>query len=105
MRPCEKHKIAQQTETLTENIKTDFERHQTLKTHMREKRKEEKEEKIFQVLLFDLENVILTPHANISSLFYYRKLNIYNLTVYYTPTKQVYCAIWSEMWLGEQETI
>lgn len=64
---------------------------------MRETRKEERN---LPVLLFDLENVILTPHANISSLFYYRKLNIYNLTAYYTPTKQVYCAIWSENMAG-----
>ncbi|GBN40359.1 hypothetical protein AVEN_215068-1 [Araneus ventricosus] len=25
-----------------------------------------------------------------------RKLNVYNLTAYYTPTAQVYCALWSE---------
>ncbi|GBM32844.1 hypothetical protein AVEN_216546-1 [Araneus ventricosus] len=52
--------------------------------------------KYLPVLLFDLQNAIPTPHANISSLFHLRKLNIYNSAAYCTPTKQVYCALWSE---------
>ncbi|GBN61517.1 hypothetical protein AVEN_100219-1 [Araneus ventricosus] len=55
-----------------------------------------RKEKDLLVLLFALQNVIPTPHVNISSLFYMRKLNAYNLTAYYTPTEQVYCALWSE---------
>ncbi|GBN32907.1 hypothetical protein AVEN_231839-1 [Araneus ventricosus] len=64
--------------------------------NMREVRNEEKKNKDLPVLLFDLQNVISVPHVNISSLFYLRKLNVYNLTACYTPTKQVYCALWSE---------
>ncbi|GBL90225.1 hypothetical protein AVEN_130340-1 [Araneus ventricosus] len=64
--------------------------------NMLEVRNEEKQNKDLPVLLFDLQNVIPTPRANISSLFYLRKLNVYNLTAYCTPTKQVYCALWSE---------
>ncbi|GBN01883.1 hypothetical protein AVEN_63111-1 [Araneus ventricosus] len=63
---------------------------------MREVRNEEKKNKDLPILLFDLQNVIPTPHVNITSLVYLRKLNVYNLTAYYTPTKQVYCALWSE---------
>ncbi|GBL92615.1 hypothetical protein AVEN_123789-1 [Araneus ventricosus] len=63
----------------------------------REVRNEEKNTpKDLPILIFDLQNVIPTPYANISSLFYLRKLNVYSLTVYYTPTKQVYCALWNE---------
>ncbi|GBM61962.1 hypothetical protein AVEN_60818-1 [Araneus ventricosus] len=62
---------------------------------MREVRTEEKKNKDLPVLLFVLQNVIPTPHVNINSLFYLRKLNVYNLT-YYTPTKQACCALWSE---------
>ncbi|GBN86765.1 hypothetical protein AVEN_257508-1 [Araneus ventricosus] len=63
--------------------------------NMRKVRNEEKKNKNLPVLLFDLQNVIPTPHVNISS-FYLNKLNVYNLIAYYTPTKQVYCALWSE---------
>ncbi|GBO40789.1 hypothetical protein AVEN_2468-1 [Araneus ventricosus] len=46
---------------------------------------EEKKNEDLSILLFDLQNVIPTPRVNISSLFYLRKLNVYNLT-----------ALWSE---------
>ncbi|GBM13693.1 hypothetical protein AVEN_148211-1 [Araneus ventricosus] len=93
---CEKFKVAKKTQTLTDDIKYEYDAHQTSKMNMRKVRNEETKNKDLPVLLFDLQNVILTPHANISSLFYLRKLNVYNLTVYYKPTKQVYCALWSE---------
>ncbi|GBN53052.1 hypothetical protein AVEN_70670-1 [Araneus ventricosus] len=67
---------------------------------MREVRNEEKENKDLPVLQSDLQNVIPTQRANISSLFYLRKLNVYNLTAYYTPTKQVHCSLWSEKLSG-----
>lgn len=58
--------------------------------------KERKRGKNLPVLLIDLENVILTPHAEISSLFYFR-----NLTAYYSVTKKrVYCALWNETFGG-----
>ncbi|GBL77979.1 hypothetical protein AVEN_104247-1 [Araneus ventricosus] len=66
------------------------------KMNMREIKNEEKKNGDLPVLLFDLQNVIQTPHVNISSSFYLRKLKIYNLTAYCTPTKRVYCALWSE---------
>ncbi|GBM77441.1 hypothetical protein AVEN_241685-1 [Araneus ventricosus] len=93
---CEKFKVAKKTQTLMDDIKYQFDVHQTSKRNMREVRNEEKKNKGLPVLLFDLQNVILIPHANISSLFYLRKLNVYNLTAYYKPKKQVYCALWSE---------
>lgn len=93
---CEMYKTAKQTETLTEQISADYEWHIKLKNAMRESRKKEKEDKNLPVFLFDLENVILTPHAEISSLFYLRKLTSYNLTAYYSVTKRVYCALWNE---------
>ncbi|GBO13744.1 hypothetical protein AVEN_41310-1 [Araneus ventricosus] len=64
--------------------------------NMREARNDKRKNKDLSVLLFDLQNVIPTPYANIISLFYLRKLNVYNLTAYYMPTKQVYCTLWNE---------
>ncbi|GBN48489.1 hypothetical protein AVEN_238656-1 [Araneus ventricosus] len=92
---CEKFKVTKQTQTLTDDIKYEYDVHQTSKMNMREVRNEKNKSKNLPALLFDLQNVIPTPHVNISSLFYPRKLNVYNLTAYYTPTKQVFCALWS----------
>lgn len=49
-------------------------------------RTEHKKDKDSQtpILYFDLENVITCPRAEISSFFYTRKLNVYNLTAYYS---------------------
>ncbi|GBM64400.1 hypothetical protein AVEN_135124-1 [Araneus ventricosus] len=87
--------MAKEIQTLTDDIKYEYDVHQTSKINMREVRNEEKKNKDLPVLLFVLQNVIPTPHVNISSLFHLRKLNVYNLT-YFTPTKQVHCAFWSE---------
>ncbi|GBL81602.1 hypothetical protein AVEN_93400-1 [Araneus ventricosus] len=81
---------------LTGGIKYEFDVHQTSKLNMREVRNEKKKNKELPVLLFDLQNVIPTLHVNISFLFYLRKLNAYNLNAYHTPTRQVFCALWSE---------
>ncbi|GBL92981.1 hypothetical protein AVEN_54621-1 [Araneus ventricosus] len=93
---CEKFEVSKQTQTLTDDIKYEYDVHQTSKMNIREVRNEEKKNKDLPLLLFYLQNVIPTAHVNISPLFYLRKLNLYNLTAYYTPTKQVYCALWSE---------
>lgn len=45
---CEKYKVARQTYTLTEELNEDYERHQVLKTEMRNARKKEKEKKPLQ---------------------------------------------------------
>lgn len=98
---CEAYKVAKETDTVTEQLTEDYERHQLLKNFMRSERKKEKENNDAPpCLLFDLQNVILTPHAEISSLFYLRKLRIYNLTAYFTSTKKVYCALWTEKTAG-----
>ncbi|GBM79177.1 hypothetical protein AVEN_209509-1 [Araneus ventricosus] len=79
-----------------DDVKYEYDVHQTSKMSMLEFRNEEKKNKDLPELLFDLKNVISTPHANISSFFYLRKLNVYNLTAYYAPIKQGYCALWNE---------
>ncbi len=47
------------------------------------------------MVVFDLENVITLPKADVGSFFYKRKLTLYNLTAM-TSSKQGYCAIWTE---------
>ena len=48
------------------------------------------------IIVYDLENVINLPKAEVGSCFYKRKLNLYNLTTI-TSDKQGYCAIWIEL--------
>ena len=51
------------------------------------------------LLVFDLENVITLPKADVSGFFYKQKLTLYNLTAN-TSDKQGYCAIWTELASG-----
>jgi len=46
------------------------------------------------VLCFDLQNVISVPSANVSNMFYKRKLNVYNLTGHLSVKKKGYCSVW-----------
>jgi hypothetical protein len=52
------------------------------------------------VVCLDMQNVIALPRANISSFFYKRKLNLYNLTAHASggipKQKKGYCCIWTE---------
>lgn len=66
---CERYDIAKKTNTISEEIDNDYQLHLTRKKVMREARNKEKENST-PALLFDLQNVILTPHANINSFFY-----------------------------------
>lgn len=45
------------------------------------------------IVSFDLENVFALPRTTVSSAFYKRKLNTYNLTAVESRTKVGYCAI------------
>lgn len=49
---------------------------------------------------FDLENVFALPRMNVSSAFYKRKLNTYNMTAVVNKTKKGYCAVWPESLIG-----
>ena len=48
------------------------------------------------VVCFDMQNFLTCPRANISSFFYRRKFNVYNLTAHCSLDKQAYCAFWGE---------
>ena len=45
---------------------------------------------------FDLQQVLTAPQLEVISLFYKRKLNCYNLTVYNLATAEVKCYMWHE---------
>lgn len=71
--------------------------HLAEKVAMRAEKSKDKSssEKNTLLVVFDLENVINVPKAEVGSFFYKRKLTIYNLTAM-TSTKKGYCALWTE---------
>ena len=99
---CEEIKIKEQEKMpITEKARRDHDAHLKEKVLMRsEKNKDKvscKGNKL--MIVFDLQNVITLPKAEVSSFFYKRKLILYNLTAQ-TSTKQGYCAIWTEVTSG-----
>lgn len=51
-------------------------------------------------LVFDLQNVLSCPHAEVSNFYYKSKLNVYHFTAILSSTKQVYSCLWNEVLLG-----
>ena len=48
------------------------------------------------VISFDLQAVLPIPHAGDAEIYYMRKLNAYNFTIYETASRNGYCFIWDE---------
>ena len=48
------------------------------------------------VCCFDLEEVLLTPHSFESCLYFKRRLNTFNFTIYDFGTRDGYCFVWNE---------
>jgi hypothetical protein len=79
---------------------------QAFKRHLHNKdlaRKSKENDKMFAkssathcTACFDLQQVVTLPKANQSCLYYSRKLNNYNLTVYSLGTGDAHCYLWNE---------
>ncbi|GFO27181.1 DNA repair protein rhp54 [Plakobranchus ocellatus] len=98
---CEKNKVAKAQGLLTEADEKEHSLHILNKEAMRKASEKDKQDQSIDVLVsFDLQNVISLPRADISSFFYKRKLNVYNLTGHLmdhrTSSKKGYCVIWPE---------
>ena len=93
---CEEYKV-KKTEgiAVTEEGENKQQRHLTEKIAMRENKKKDKDSDEIFLVIFDLENVITLPKAEVSGFFYKMKLALYNLTAN-TSNKQGYCSIWTE---------
>ena len=48
------------------------------------------------VVCVDLQNVLTLPTANVKSIFYLRKLAVYNMTGHCSADNKGYCAFWPE---------
>lgn len=81
--------------------KNEHDRHLKNKERVRELKKEKVLESIVSngkrtVINFDLQAVLECPKGQVSSIFYKRKLAVYNLTVFDLISKEGTCNIWDE---------
>jgi hypothetical protein len=85
-------------------MKNEFESHIANKNLVHLHKKNDKasvsEDETLAVACFDLEEVLLTPKSFESSLYYKRRLNTFNFTVYDFGTKDAFCYIWNETTAG-----
>ena len=93
---CESYQTALDQNLLSQDAESTQKKHIADKTAMRQERQADRDAKNTLVVCFDLQNVINCPRAEISSFFYKRKLNLYNLTAHSSISKKGYCAIWTE---------
>ncbi|CAG9793362.1 unnamed protein product [Diatraea saccharalis] len=85
----------------SDEIKDNFNKHQTEKEISRKLKLESKmfaisNNKIACSIVFDFQKVLNSPHGNISVYYYRRKLNVYNLTLFDMASKEAFCYMWDE---------
>lgn len=93
---CDKCEEMKTITDATEQKKVEFEAHLKGKLETKRERDQDRADNNAFTVCFDLENVFALPRANISSFFYRRKLNVYNMTAHCSVDKQGYGAIWHE---------
>lgn len=96
---CEEVKIQRENSMLTKEKIALFEKHIQDKAACREEKNKDRESKT-TFLVFDLQNVLTCPRAEVSNFYYKSKLNVYNLTAFLSTTKQVYYSLWHEGLMG-----
>ncbi|XP_056310757.1 uncharacterized protein LOC130222157 [Danio aesculapii] len=85
---CEAYETAVKQNMVSQSDEYRQTKHMADKTAMRQERQKDREDKDTLTVCFDLQNVISCPRAEISSFFYKRKLNLYNLTAHSSQTKK-----------------
>jgi hypothetical protein len=87
---CMEYEAQTNANGITRVLQEKFDSHQKDKAETREEREKDRKPKSRSktVICFDLQNVIACPQANVSSFFYKRKLNRYNLTAHCSLDKK-----------------
>ncbi|CAG2211934.1 unnamed protein product [Mytilus edulis] len=87
--------------SISENEKKKYYEHQQMKMRAREEKKKDKDKSKTTndtfVATFDLQAVLQTPCSLVSQIYYMRKLNCYNLSIYNLGTKNATSYLWSEV--------
>ena len=96
-REKEEKKISADEKTISSE---DMKEHLKLKEEVRnlknEYKKEAQNDPTMLVIQFDLEQTLNVPCSNVSSLYYKRKLRVYNLSVYDLGSSDGACIFWNE---------
>ena len=97
---CNKYQQKKETGTANEQDRIEYEQHQERRETARlEKEKDKniaKADKSVFVATFDLQAVLYTPCSSVSKVYYKRKLNCYNLTIFSLSDKKGQCYLWDE---------
>ena len=99
---CMEYEAQSSNNKLTRSLQDKYETHKKDKTETKTERDNDRKTNVETeaVICFDLQNVLTCPRANVSSFFYRRKLNVYNLTAHCSLDKKAYNAIWPECTAG-----
>lgn len=93
-------KFQNESEEEKEQLSNQYNIHIENKEKSRNLKTEEKiiatENKQSCMITFDFEKVLATPKTEASSLYYKRKLSVYNFTIYDVGRHEAYCYVWSE---------
>ena len=97
---CTKYLAAD--DTMKRELKSNYEQHVAMKNQCQEAKAADKNEASqksnMAIATFDLQSVLQTPCSQVSTLYYSRKLNMYNLTVYsMKPPHDAVCYCWTEV--------
>ena len=97
---CTSYKNASENEKV--KLKEKYENHIKNKNFARENKETDKtydkenEDSAFTAACFDLEEVLITSKAFESSMYYKRRLNTFNFSVYNFGSSEAYCYVWNE---------
>ena len=91
---CDKCEEMKSVSDPSDGEKAAFQAHLQGKEETKLERDRDRANKDAFCVCFDLENVFALPRANISSFFYRRKLNVYNMTAHCSVDKKGYGALW-----------
>ena len=99
-RVCNLHQQQEENGTLTEDAKRLYAQHISRKIRAREEKQFDKDyskkNMFYHTVTFDLQAVLHCPCSNVSQVYYKRKLNCYNLSVYSLGNAKATCFMWNE---------
>lgn len=85
-----------------ETLTNEYNEHKQRETDSMEMKKNDKQKaildhgKTFRAITFDLQAILSVPYAGDSQLYYKRKLNVYNFTIFDAFNKDGHCYVWDE---------
>lgn len=95
---CEQYKNASEESKI--HLNTEYTMHMDRKEQARSEKAADKKKALadnsWHAITADLQSVLSTPCSNVSSMYYARKLCVYNFTLYNQATHDGYCMLWNE---------